>query len=239
MVNNNNKTLIEKLGFDDKELSTPEHDEMVLWCYNKSNMLKILEELKLIKKVHSINWYRCCKPEGYGMSCDWDWEKGECTRSCKKNITKDDLIGQQNEIRILKDEYKDMKNNWMLHLDQDYLKEHLNISWEYAILGYNHFNIGFLDLALGIPREINLFTSSRGNFEVKSFLETAPRTIYFEIKPTIRSIGEVIRQINMYKSHLEKPVIMVLVTKTKGLKELFLEQGIYVYEYGLEDVKQD
>jgi hypothetical protein len=53
--------------------------------------------------------------------------------------------------------------------------------------------------------------------------------ILLEIKPEVTSIGETMRQINNYRSYFTGPFI--LVTKTKGLKELFASQNIYVYEY--------
>lgn len=59
---------------------------------------------------------------------------------------------------------------------------------------------------------------------------------YIEIKPEIKSIGEVIRQINLYKKLMYEgtPYIrdrfFIIITKTKGLKELFKEQNIYIYE---------
>lgn len=51
----------------------------------------------------------------------------------------------------------------------------------------------------------------------------------FEIKPHITSIGDVMRQINYYRTYLRGKFI--IVTKTKGLKELFESQGVFVYEF--------
>lgn len=55
--------------------------------------------------------------------------------------------------------------------------------------------------------------------------------ICFEIKPEVKSIGEVLRQFQYYKSNLPPSTKLVLLTKTIGLKELFESQGFYVYEY--------
>ena len=57
------------------------------------------------------------------------------------------------------------------------------------------------------------------------------RLVGFEIKPEVRSIGEVLRQFQYYKSNLPKSTKLILVTKTTGLKEIFESQGFYVYEY--------
>jgi hypothetical protein len=56
------------------------------------------------------------------------------------------------------------------------------------------------------------------------------KKILIEVKPEIKSIGETIRQIQLYRQYQEEG-IYIIVTKTKGLKKLFGEQGIYIYEY--------
>ena len=57
-----------------------------------------------------------------------------------------------------------------------------------------------------------------------------PLIFYIEIKPLIKSIGELIRQINLYRSHT-KTGTWIVVTKTKGLKEILATQKIFIFEY--------
>ncbi len=82
---------------------------------------------------------------------------------------------------------------------------------EYPIVK-NNFNIGFIDL----------YVYSKENSRYK---------YAFEIKPNVKSIGEVLRQFQFYKSNLQEGVKLILITSTKGLKEIFESQGFYVIEY--------
>jgi len=46
------KTIIERFGFKDDELKTPEHDKMLIWLFNKKNCLKMLKELDCFKMTN-------------------------------------------------------------------------------------------------------------------------------------------------------------------------------------------
>ena len=143
------KTLIERFGFNDAELTTPLHDKMLLWS---------LENIRKLGKL--IPNYLGYKPS--------------------------------------------------------------TVQAEFPIMGYNDFNIGFVDL----------------RFQVKlDDEEKECPFVYVEIKPTVYSIGELIRQINFYRSHLDaKTTKFLVLTKTKGLKEVLASQDIYVYEFIEEEV---
>jgi len=53
----------------------------------------------------------------------------------------------------------------------------------------------------------------------------------FEFKPKINSYSEVIRQIKVYSSYLERDVIPICITEsdTSKFKEIFESQGIYIF----------
>ena len=59
--------------------------------------------------------------------------------------------------------------------------------------------------------------------EIKEFL--------FEFKPNINSYSEVIRQIKVYSSYLERGVIPICITESdiSKFKEIFESQGIYIF----------
>jgi hypothetical protein len=149
---NSAKTLIERFGFKDYELTTPRHDEILLWLMQKQNVLKMLCNLKIL-----------------------DGQKDDSIRS---------------------------------------------IEAEHPILGYNNYNIGFVDLALRIYDDFS-------------------QMILIEIKPKIVSIGECLRQISFYRSHIKRqlerelPPIwhsqFVIVTDTPNLKDVFESQFIRYY----------
>ena len=82
----------------------------------------------------------------------------------------------------------------------------------------NGFNLGYIDLLL-------IFSINKGSRYFTRYFKKGVSGIYtvaFEIKPEVKSIGEVLRQFQYYKSNMSGECKFVLVTKTKGLKELLL-----------------
>jgi hypothetical protein len=103
---------------------------------------------------------------------------------------------------------------------------------EYPIKSYNNFIMGYVDVLVRLGLKNGTFFNKEYSHEDERIFDFA-----FEIKPEIKSIGEVLRQFQYYKSNLRKRTKLILVTKTKGLKSIFESQGFYVYEY--EEDKKD
>jgi hypothetical protein len=63
----------------------------------------------------------------------------------------------------------------------------------------------------------------------------------FEFKPKINSYSEVIRQIKVYSSYLERDVIPICITEsdTSKFKEIFESQGIYIFNINELEDKQN
>lgn len=109
---------------------------------------------------------------------------------------------------------------------------------EYPIKGYNGFNLGFIDLVFQIQGNRNvIFDCVTEDIISYGCRDGSLVHIGFEIKPEVKSIGDVLRQFQYYKSN-HKFHGLILVTKTTGLKEIFESQGFYVVEYS-EEVKED
>jgi len=100
---------------------------------------------------------------------------------------------------------------------------------EYS-LARDKWNIGFIDLLLQVRFQALSSTFFRNEWDIEE-----GENIFVEVKPEIKSIGEVMRQINFYRDYLGKDAKVLLVTKTKGLKEVFESQGVFLYEYVDED----
>jgi hypothetical protein len=203
------KTVIERFGFKDPSLTTPEHDRMLLWL--NENWVNVLSQLNLIStSAKPFILYTPCS------NCTW--KKGE--NICKPeheplNGTRCEVI---NEYQMLLDGFKEDKFF-------DTLKQLCDGEIEYPIMGYNDYNIGFIDFFVNISKIDKFFRHCL----ISKRIVRGSDTFLFEIKPTIDSIGETIRQIQFYRSH--KQGAYIIVTKTKGLKNIFHQQNIYVYEY--------
>lgn len=113
------QTILSKFGFQDDELKTPKHDEIMLWLDQNIEILLIhyLEEIVTIK----------------------------------------------------------------------------NKVWEYPLTtDYNNFIVGFIDMLVRIE-------------------EHSQQYFCLEVKPTILSLGELIRQIQTYKVHIKNPTTQFIV----------------------------
>ena len=86
-----------------------------------------------------------------------------------------------------------------------------DLKWEEPIKQGNYV-IGFPDFLLTV-------------FDSK---EKQPRYYVVEIKPTIDSVGTVMRQLKLYTSYLRN-FHPILVTTTKKFKKVFNDQGISYY----------
>jgi hypothetical protein len=199
------KTLIERFGFKDEQLTTPEHDKILLWLLDKRNMVKVLEELGVIRRDKVI--FIC--PYNKAI-CDWDREKGECSAVCTH-------LRRDSRERI--ERMTNVRNVFMREKDNPRIE--MEIHAEYPIVNRG-YTIGFVDLFVFIEDEVEVDGFLFNYYDVKN------NRVFLEIKPLIDSVGELIRQINFYRSYLEG--VWIVVTKTQGLKEILSSQGILVYE---------
>mgnify|MGYP001581934108 CR=1 FL=1 len=161
------QTYIERLGFHDPDLTTPEHDTLVLWAYQ--HWKELLKDIMATQKIPENTIAR---------------KKLEC-----------------------------------------------------AIYGYNGYILGFWDLVITFYwNEKRMSYDPMDGSECNKSYENSS-AFYFEIKPNVRSIGEMMREINFYRQARAYTdySTYIIITKTKGLKELFKEQDILIIEYPGED----
>jgi hypothetical protein len=106
----------------------------------------------------------------------------------------------------------------------------------------NHKNqnvVGFIDLyvqAEGLPtnrRGLQMAGEERPTAQgTVEKLVTPSFSFYIEVKPEVRSFGETMRQLNLYRHYLlkERP-IFILVTKTTRFTKAFNSQRVLVYQW--------
>lgn len=98
--------------------------------------------------------------------------------------------------------------------------EIISNQWEFEIIQnttYNKSIIGFVDL------RVQYFRKSDNR-------EYHAQTVFFEIKTSIPSIGELIRQLNFYKTYLGN-YRFVVVSADDSCADILTEQGYYFYKY--------
>jgi len=202
---------------NETELKTPKHDEMVLWTFN--NVKYIIDYLKVLPKIlqsyYSYTYFNGSYWSGNDNHC-FDWETGKVTPKNFGNLNE----SKKKYVNEIETEYP------LFNLDKTQLD--IKKITEFPLIEHNHFILGYIDLLAQISINNNL----NYHYFYKLF-ESNEKTIdiAFEVKPEVKSIGEVLRQFQYYKSNLPNNTKLVLITKTQGLKEIFESQGFYVYEY--------
>ena len=218
-----------KYWLEESDLKTPEHDKIVLWAFeNTEEILKKLDILPQVRQQRFSNNEVSSNPYG-----DWDWE---IHQYIKRRVLNEYETEQFEIIKL--GTIADWKK---FNEERDNKKEEYSIEKviEYALGG--QYNIGFLDLCIKIkPRPIHCgpFSEVYNNILEGGYENDYKNLYFFEIKPEIKSIGEVMRQISYYRKYLPANHYFILITKTKGLKDLFKTQNIFVYEYETE-IKKD
>jgi hypothetical protein len=211
------KTIAERFGFKDKDLTTPEHDKILLWLLNDKNLIKVLEELGVIKRIEN---YKILGPFCQAYKCDWSWDSMSCSGVCAWD--KEERRKRKEKMRQTFSEINSFIKE--IHFKYpDLIK--LEKKVEAPIITSEKYTIGFIDLLIHIDTEFQINNS----FAVE-FYEKTGKILYIEIKPKINSIGELIRQINFYRSYLPQDSLFAVVTRTAGLKPILNDQNILVYE---------
>jgi hypothetical protein len=199
---------------DEKDLKTPEHDELVLWTFNNCENL-IKETISEKHKNFTIkeNFYQNGKPQHFYFNFNTKKAKINSYWSDEKlNIEERKLEKEiEEDYKILEEKIKNEKRE--ITLIKTLEKPLLNIT------PTTKYTIGFLDL------EVNATIETKKS---KFFYEEGKDSFYFnfEIKPKIYSIGEVLRQIQYYKVYTQG--YFILVTKEIKIREIFESQDIKV-----------
>lgn len=215
-------TLSQRFGFKDPDLKTQSHDEIILSLLDKDKLMKILLETTLKESIIVTSTHITCVHRRYS-SHEWVCYQGghKCPffhENWREQVDqcpiKDEVLADFNICRSIE--------------KKELLKNSVEIITEYVITNeHNNFVIGFIDIVVRFSRVL---------FEGKFFNVQAKEKVsdhYIEVKTIVVSFGETMRQINMYREFVNGPFL--LITKSRGLKSAFSSQGIFVYEWGLED----
>lgn len=156
-------TLQQKFGFQDKDLSTPAHDALMVWLDGnvEQALLQDYPQTWLQSEIdEAIAWAP--------RDCTWlpkDWQPEQPPQRPRKVWIKDKV-------------------------------------WERPVFGRNGFMIGFVDMSVTLGYEKMVLTYGRYG-SLPEWSAVNEEALYlFEVKPSIPSVGELIRQIRMYQPYL-------------------------------------
>jgi hypothetical protein len=165
-------TLSEKFGFQDHELSTAKHDEIMLWLDANAERL-------------------------FGKS-EWEPERVAAIRKMASAAIRENRFGKSGIGPPVE----------ALASEPPRVIAKVERKWEKPIVAANGFMIGFIDMEITvyIPRlswscVCGGIIPEECSWTIGDFPVSPQERHMVEVKPEIRSLGEVIRQIRMYEAH--------------------------------------
>lgn len=229
MANPKKQTLQQRFGFADEDLKTSEHDKIIFWLQENS--------IEIAKKI--LRW-----------SDIWD----------KKHI---DELGSEAQIYVeSKAAYYQKRIEELIDIDTATEKFNFYMSYnglqkapikpslqvfnelEYVI-SKKDFIIGFIDCKMSIYQP-SLILSNFPQFKGDSWKEyddlpelvvderLSCTTKYFEVKTEIKSFGELLRQINIYREYTDSK-FYVVSPDTRFIDQL-LSQRVGFIKYPTREI---
>lgn len=198
------QTLQQRFGFRDPELSTPKHDEMMLWL--DSNIESVVNTL-----VYEDGW-------------DIEW----LIQKEYEDVTQEDLRALPVPS---KPSYKVVKKIWEHPITTQQSRGYGNkytVGFADMLVAYEKPY-----LALGGIEWPSSYSSRKPRRKEDEplhwFIRSDREYLLFEVKPAIPSLGELIRQIRHYETYIDIP-FAVLCADDRFASQL-IEQGINFFKY--------
>ena len=189
-------TLQEKFGFVDEELKTPQHDAMMMWIDQHAE--------ELIREYFSV-------------PSTWSDESVARIRS--------------EADQIARSKFSKLQWNGLGNPPARKIKIGRKI-WESPIVTSKGFAVGFADMEVPVelPKQLSSSYPEVYGREVdeadlpKWWVEMRRESVIFEAKTSIRSVGELIRQIRLYQEY--KKGHYIVVSHEDKFADVLREQGI-------------
>lgn len=243
------KTLIERLGFNDPELTTPAHDEMFIVCMGSVQRIIDLviasderfDDYKIMRSQVDDNSLRYaghnftppiseCAASEYAAKYK---RYGECDLTCEDVWNAPESGCIQSDCPILKETVSKMAD-----IVKSMVYVPITTIPEKPIVTRNDFIIGFIDMFIEMgfkfpegQRQQEKMLKSTWTSSDEPLSIAATVNILIEIKPSIRSVGELIRQIQTYREFREGNTVYVVISKTTAFKDILAQSDIILLNY--------
>lgn len=182
------QTMQAKFGFQDKELSTPKHDEIMLW---------------LDQWVDTVL---------AGSFCG----EGQWQTIWVQEFAYSEFVWREKPL-----------SEFSIAEIPEYPQPIIEKIWEFPIVSKS-YTIGFCDMRVMIqaPRPKLRYHIKDKYFETHDHATV----MYFEVKPSVPSLGEVIRQIRMYQTYTGENRKWFVVSPDNRFRSQLIAQGISFVE---------
>lgn len=201
--NQRQQTLSQQLGFQDSDLTTPEHDEIMLWLDETLRTEEALWELTGGRKYWNEEWVRRWQDEARAAVAR---KRGTLTTKLAEAQEQAARWPHLDNIDKLTEELRGY-TEWECPEPPAFpTPELLTATWETPV-GDQRWTAGFVDL----HAEVSLYAGAGlccYMYRSSNELEEPPRwdvhrktrVFNFEVKTTIPSLGELIRQVRFYQT---------------------------------------
>lgn len=200
-------TLAKRMGFQDPDLSTPEHDAIMLWL-----------DTNIKQVVH-----------GLYPDIPLEWTKTQL------DVAEQDMFSAvaqfRKEIEKMNAYYKEPAekelSEWSVTAAPVSMRIRSKV-WEHPIMS-KQYTVAFIDMLVSV--ETGSLAVTKGQWD--SYNQRLPRwrdggdmSLAFEVKPTIPSVGELIRQIRHQGTYVCPGTKFVVVSPDDRFVDILKNQGI-------------
>ena len=230
-------TLEDKFKLNDTTLSTPKHDEMIMWLLNEDNVCSILgnphEDCEFKWEVSIPYDFTQQQPiqafAGRLLSHFTDIHDSGDVYPLIESLDLSKFTNHNDSIAQVHHDMATMIYNDLKLIES--VKPHVVIDSEIPISGRNGFIIGYADIKITLQTKYpELEILCAGVRTTTDEMWSTP--ICIEVKPTIKSFGETLRQLRTYEHYLKR--MPILFTADTGFQKAFETQGIKVIPYPVE-----
>ncbi len=231
------RTLQERMGFRDDELKTPKHDEIMLWL--DANIQIVMDELHGpigdwdVKEVSFIQKEYLERASGMAnkFKQQGEWASEEVKKNSASYAASRIKSCTEGQLRW---------SSWagLGTPDRARRLQVLRKTWERPVTTGrdNNYVVGFIDLQVVTIHGVRLNVAADLDYEgvFKADPEwretTDTETWNLEVKSSIPSLGELIRQISFYRQYVEAAHWVVVCPDTR-FREPLMSQGILLVQY--------
>lgn len=231
------KTLIERMGFNDPELTTPAHDEMFIVCMSSAQRIVDLviesrarfarwRQMKRCLAKHELVYIPSVEQESKTNKSDVFKALSSLLYSPVRVVPEKPIVARNDFIIGFIDMLigAKAKTDPETRFADIFQEEYINNS------DYSHGSRSTTPVLRSQFSLDGIYDNHLDAFE--HFLTEF--TILVEIKPSIRSVGELIRQMQTYRQFGGENTIYVVISRTKAFKDVLAQANILLIDY--EDV---
>lgn len=223
-------TLMEKFGFMDPDLTTPKHDATMVWldknienlllsrypaAWNPDDISRVLQEMtsRVAESKKATSAQILAISESSTESSPFESNRLDFFRSISGRIKEENL----KKLSFL--------DSWVPGEPPCRTARIIKKEWEKPVSTRTGYTVGFLDMKVTVGFTVLGYRHNHESNLPEWFCDERQCEYFLEVKPSIQSVGEVVRQVRLYQEHIQGGKWLIVSPDDK-FSETFKEQGI-------------